>query len=97
MLLQAFESNEDSANGMYLDKIILVTGMVGSVTQDSIGYSVYLKDNNAISGVMCSFDRTAFDPALIKVGSNVSIKGFCTGYLMDVVLTKCSITGSSGN
>jgi hypothetical protein len=96
VLLKAFETSEDSANRLYLDKIILVSGLVGSVTQDSMGYSVYLKDNNAVSGIMCSFNETAFDPALIKVGSKVSIKGFCTGYLMDVVLTKCSLTGSSG-
>ena len=93
LLLQAFSTNEDSANVRYLDKIILVTGTVGSVTQDSLGYSVYLKDNAALSGIMCSFEEKAFDPALIKVGSQVSIKGLCTGYLMDVELNKCSIAG----
>jgi hypothetical protein len=97
MLLKAFEMNEDSANTLYLDKIILVTGLVGSVTQDSIGYSVYLKDNDAMSGIMCSFDETAFDPDLTKVGSQVSIKGLCTGYLMDVALIKCSVMGKPEN
>jgi hypothetical protein len=96
VLLKSFETSEDSANRLYLDKIILVTGLVGSVTRDSVGYSVYLREDTAISGVMCSFDRTAFNPELIKVGSQVTIKGICTGYLMDVILTKCSISANPG-
>jgi hypothetical protein len=59
-LLQAFESNEDSANALYLDK-------------------------------------KSFDPALVNPGSRTFIKGICTGYLMDVVLNKCSIVGQTGN
>jgi|WetSurMetagenome_2_1015567.scaffolds.fasta_scaffold129627_2 hypothetical protein len=96
LLLQAFETNEDSANARFLDKIVVVTGIVKSVTQDSLGYSVYLKDSDAGSGVMCSFDNAAFDPALVKSGSKASIKGLCTGYLMDVVLNKCSIANKPG-
>ena len=97
LLLQAFESNEDSANALYLDKIIQVSGTVESVTEDSLGYSVYLKESNALSGVICSLDKESFDPALVKAGSRTFIKGLCTGYLMDVVLNKCSIVGQAGN
>ncbi len=35
-LLQAFESNEDSANLKYRNKVILVTGSVGSVSKDHL-------------------------------------------------------------
>jgi len=90
-LLQAFETNEDSANIIYREKIILVTGTVGSITQDTTGYSVYLKESDAISGIMCRFDRPDFNPELAAVGSKVGIKGLCNGYLMDVVLDKCTI------
>lgn len=93
LLLQAFENNEDSANLKFGDKIIMVTGTVSTVAQDSTGYSVYLKDKDAVSGIMCRFDRTAFNPAMASVGSEVSIKGLCSGYLMDVVLDRCSIMG----
>jgi hypothetical protein len=95
ILLKAFETNEDSANARYMDKIVVVTGTIGSVSKDSLGYAVYLKDNGAVSGVMCSFDAQEFNPALVKVGSHAVVKGLCTGYLMDVVLNKCSIVSKS--
>jgi hypothetical protein len=90
-LLQAFETNEDSANLKYLDKVILVSGTVGSVTKDSLGYSVYLKENDAISGIVCSFDISSFDSARVIPGAPIKVKGICTGYLMDVIMNKCYI------
>jgi len=90
-LVSAFETNEDSANDLYLEKIIRVSGTVGSVSEDSLGYSVYLKENEAGSGVLCSFDRASFEPSRITPGSKVVIKGMCTGYLLDVVLNRCSL------
>jgi hypothetical protein len=91
MLLKAFETNEDSANLRYLDKIIQVSGVVATVSHDSLGYSVYLKEKDAMSGIMCSFDEPALDTGRVKTGSTVKIKGMCTGYLMDVVLNKCLV------
>ena len=90
-LLQAFETNEDSANMKYRDKIILVSGTVGSVTKDSLGYSVYLKENDAISGIVCSFDKSSFDSVRVKPGAQINVKGICMGYLMDVQMNKCYI------
>jgi len=97
LLLQAFEINEDSANVLYLDKIIQVSGTVESVTEYGIGYSVYLKESDALSGIMCSFDKTSFDTAIVKPGSRAVVKGLCTGYLMDVILNKCSVVSQAEN
>jgi len=90
-LLQAFETNEDSANMKYRDKVILVTGTVGSVAKDSLGYSVYLKEKDAISGIVCSFDKSSFDSVRVKPGAQIKVKGICMGYLMDVQMNKCYI------
>jgi hypothetical protein len=90
-LLQAFETNEDSANQKYRYKVILVSGTVGSVTQDTLGYSVYLKDKDAISGIICSFSKSSFDSLKVKPGAQVNVKGICMGYLMDVQMNKCGI------
>lgn len=90
-LLQAFETNEDSANLKYREKVILVSGTVGSITKDSLGYSVYLKEKDAISGIVCSFDNSSFDSARIKPGAQINVKGICMGYLMDVQMNKCNI------
>jgi hypothetical protein len=90
-LLQAYETNEDSANMKYRDKVIQVSGAVGSVTRDSLGYSVYLKEKDAISGIICSFDKSSFDSVKVKPGVQINVKGICMGYLMDVQMNKCNI------
>lgn len=90
-LLQSFETDENAANALYLAKILLVSGTVESVSSDSLGISVYLKEGDAIAGVICSFEKESIDTALIRKGIRVNIKGICTGYLMDVVLNRCSL------
>jgi hypothetical protein len=90
-LLEAFETDEDSANELYLGKIISVTGTVESVSEDSVGISVYLKEMDAIAGVICSFDKESNDISTVEKGNKVIIKGICTGYLMDVVLNRCAL------
>lgn len=96
-LLRAFENNEDSANVLYLDKIIVVTGMVGEIMSDSLGYTVYLKDSDALSGILCSFSMDALDTTLVIPGSQVSVKGICTGYLLDVNLNRCALIETAAN
>ncbi len=89
-LLNAFETDEPKANGLYLGKIVSVTGRVQSVSEDSVGISVYLKEEDDLAGILCSFDKSADVSSIVK-GKEVEIKGICTGYLMDVVLNRCAI------
>jgi len=90
-LLSAFETDEAKANELYLGKIVSVTGFVESVSEDSVGISVYLKENEAFAGIICSFDRATDNVTSIDKGNTVEIKGICTGYLMDVVLNRCAL------
>jgi hypothetical protein len=90
-LLEDFVSDENHANSLYLGKVILITGAINSISEDSLGVSVYLKESNADAGVMCSFDKENVNINQLDKGQIVKIKGICTGYLMDVVLNKCSL------
>lgn len=90
-LVQNFEANEDSANARYLNKIISISGNVDNVKENDDNITVYLKNPDDLSGVRCSFDKTAIDPVSVKPGDKVKIKGICSGYLLDVVLNKCAI------
>jgi hypothetical protein len=92
-LLRAYEMNEDSAKMKYYDKVIVVSGTVSSVSKDSSGFSVYLKEKEAISGVLCRFDISGYDSARVIPGAQLSVKGICSGYLMDVQMNRCSIDG----
>ncbi len=90
-LLRAYEMNEDSATLKYYDKVILVTGTVSSVSKDTSGFSVYLKEKDAISGVLCRFDISGYDSSRVIPGAQIRVKGICSGYLMDVQMNRCSI------
>lgn len=90
-LVRSFESDEELANTNFLGKVILVTGLVNSVTLDSLGGSIYLLNADEVSGVLCSFTKEDLNLDKVYEGKLISIKGICTGYLMDVNLNKCSI------
>jgi hypothetical protein len=90
-LLKKFESNETDANTSYRDKVIIVSGTIDKITEDSTTVSVYLKNPGDVSGVMCGFNKSMIDKSTIKSGNSIRVKGICTGYLMDVVLNKCSL------
>jgi hypothetical protein len=90
-LVAQFEASESDANKAFLDKIVLVTGTVEGLTEDQTVITVSLKNQGDISGVLCSFDKNTVKKEEFIAGKQIKVKGICTGYLMDVVLTKCSL------
>jgi hypothetical protein len=87
-LLKAFETNEAEANKSYLDKVIEIKGKVVKFEKSSEKNSLYLETGNEMSSVICEMENSQKNDN-IKEGDVVSIKGKCTGYLMDVVLVQC--------
>jgi type II secretory pathway pseudopilin PulG len=90
-LISDFGADEQKANEAYLGKVILVSGMIESITEDSAMITVTLKSPNDLSGVICSFSKTTVSTTAFHIGQQIKVKGKCDGYLMDVVLTKCSL------
>ena len=93
-LVAEFNKDESAANSKYLDKVIAVKGKIADIKTDSAGQAtVFLDSGDLMAAVTCSFyqDETPAAKAL-RQGNEVTIKGKCTGKLMDVVLNKCSIT-----
>lgn len=90
-ILNDFETNEPAANSKYLEQIVKVSGVVSDVTENKGKGIVVLKSDMAMGTVMCYLSDTENINGL-KPGVSISIKGICTGYLMDVVLVKCVIT-----
>lgn len=81
-LYHQFEANETTANQKYAGKIIEVTGTIGEVQKTDSACSILLTAKEAIGGINCSM-ATA-NTETIQQGKNVTIKGKCAGYLMDV-------------
>lgn len=92
-LFSAFEVNEAEANEKYLDKVIKISGTVKEVNTDEEGnISLTLESGNELFGVICQMDNlTKQEKTDFKIGEQVTLKGICTGMLMDVVLVRCVV------
>ncbi|WP_018627029.1 OB-fold protein [Niabella aurantiaca] len=92
-LVAAFNNDEAAANKIYVEKIISVTGKIADIKIDPTGQAtVFLESGDPMASVTCSFyDTEAAAVKNLATGRQVTIKGVCTGKLMDVVLNKCSI------
>lgn len=89
-LVKAFQENETNANKLYLDKVLLINGVVGATAKTQSGEtSVTLTSSDPFSGVMATLDSSV--TAQVKVGDTIDIKGFCKGFLSDVVITNALI------
>lgn len=85
-LFQAYSTNEQAANAMYIDKVVEVTGTVASVSKNNEGKTVLmLKTDDPMFGVNCTME----EEIKTKEGDLLTLKGICTGYLTDVVLIRC--------
>ncbi len=92
-LFSDFSGDEGSANQKYLGKVILISGSVLDVNLNSGEYStVYLDANDVMGSVSCQLEKgEEAKAAKLNTGMTVSLKGKCTGFAMDVVLTQCII------
>lgn len=84
-LFAAFDENETSANEEYLDKVIEIKGKISEID----GNQIRLQTEDAFFGVICELENIPDE--LPEVGQEIVLKGFCTGKLMDVVLTRCAV------
>jgi hypothetical protein len=87
-LVGAYETDEAAANSKYLSKVVEVNGTVSEVNiQDSLTFVNLTYPEAMMGGVQVTVDqRSVEDAKKLKEGDNATFKGFCNGYLMDVVV-----------
>jgi hypothetical protein len=89
-LQKEFEDNEKAASARYINKILEVSGAIASVAQaDSANLNVSLKTGNDMSSVICTF-HTGPGITRFKEGDEITLRGECSGFLMDVLLNNCA-------
>ena len=89
-LFSAFETDENTANGKFLDKVVEITGKVISVKNEEGKTSGTIDGGGMMFGVICELDPMADHKRVnFEEGEEVKFKGICTGMLMDVVLVRC--------
>lgn len=91
VLEKEFEDNEPAASKRYINRILEVTGMIVSVTpSDNNNLNISLKTGSDISSVICTLTAIR-DPSRFKTGEEITLRGECSGFLMDVLLNNCAV------
>jgi len=85
-LVAKYQADENLANSLYLNKAVVVTGVILSIDKNQEGKTtLVLGRSDSFSNVSVTMISTA--PITQKVGESITIKGLCTGALSDVVIT----------
>jgi hypothetical protein len=92
-LFKEYKADWKAAAAKYQGKILEVSGIVERTGNDSAG-SLYvnLKGQENLGGVQCFFSKPHSEEASrVKPGQNLTLKGRCTVYVINVVLEECAV------
>lgn len=88
-LSRVFQDNEQTGNTMYLNKVIAVNGTIAEVSKNQDGKTVLLlSGDDPLSGVQCTMRD---DKGVYETGKPITVKGFCNGYTVVVLLSDCIV------
>jgi RecJ-like exonuclease len=88
-LYHQYQTNEHSADQKYLGKVIEVSGKLAEIQHSGNSEIWIMSPQPGGGGINCQlFAGTKIDPEP-KSGDAVTVKGRCTGFLMDVNLADC--------
>jgi hypothetical protein len=91
-LYHEYQSNEHAADQKYMGKVIEVSGRISEIQHNGTSEIWILSAQPGGGGINCEIfpgGKTDFHP---KAGDPVTVKGRCTGFLMDVNLADCVLT-----
>jgi hypothetical protein len=87
-LYAQFTSDHSQANAVYLNKVLQVSGQVLTIKNSPYaGPVVVLSTGDPLFGIACSLNMVEPSAKPVKPGEKITVKGVCTGYLSDVVLS----------
>lgn len=91
-LCKAFDDNEAAANTRYLNQALDVTGTVLSLERNQDGKQVIMLEcSDLTQGVQC----TMSNEVAVTTGETITIKGFCNGYTLVVLLSDAILIPTS--
>lgn len=94
-LIDDFQKDEQEATIKYSEKILQIDGNFFGVSTLDGNTVITLKNNESNSSVICHMLSEENLKALkLKKGQDISIKGNCTGFLLDVMMVRCVLIES---
>jgi polyisoprenoid-binding protein YceI len=87
-----YKNAEDSANKIYLNKTILLNGIISSVSDDQKEQTfITVETSDGLPQINCTIDGRYKS---INVPDTITIKGVCTGILTNINLKNCIVLDS---
>lgn len=96
-LIAEFEENESAADKKYVGKAVEVTGKVTEVMEKDNSFVILLGDSTFVSRVSCTLQGNQDSMAYgLRKDDVLTVRGICSGRLLDVILTDCNIVENDG-
>ncbi len=94
-LFAEYDADEDAANQKYLGKTIEVSGDINHIDKTTDPVTISLEVGAVMGNLVCELSKTVeVDVTGIEEGEKITIKGSCSGKLLDVILVNCIIVES---
>lgn len=88
-LLNDYKTNETQANEKYLDKIIEVSGRITGTEYHNGNMIILLGEKGEEEYIQCTLlQAKIMDPASTDMSAEVTIRGYCAGYLLNVIVNR---------
>ena len=92
-LFRQYQRDEQGTDHRYLGKVIEVKGKIAEIQHNGGSEIWILAGQPGGGGINCQLFAAEKDPQH-RLGDMVSVKGRCTGFLMDVNLADCVVNNS---
>ena len=91
-LADDFHSNEKKANKKYLDKVVQIEGDIIAISTNNGKTILTLGQKGSTTEIICTLDASQNKKVFtLNKGQTITVKGICTGFLMDVMLVRAII------
>lgn len=96
-LAEEFIKDEASASAKYIGKVLEITGIIKELNAgENNTANVELSSDSDFSYVICNFpDNKAV--AGFETGKEITVRGECAGFLLDVFMTNCAVVSKRDN
>ena len=88
-LYHQYQSDEHAADQKYMGKVIAVKGKISEIQHNGASEIWILSAQQGGGGINCQLFQGEKPDKHPQVGDPVTIKGRCTGFLMDVNMADC--------
>jgi hypothetical protein len=89
-LVKAFEDDENGSSAKYVNKILEVTGTIVTLKDEGNNIiNLSLDSGSCFGNIICTLPDVR-DISAFSIGDDITVRGKCSGFLMDVLMNNCT-------